>query len=133
MTATVVTMNNDLHEQMHAIGSKARIAYSLMAEARNEQKDMALVKAAMALRDHKADILAANKKDIEYAKGKQLDAAQIDRLTLDDKRIEAMATGLETVATLPDPVNKVMDEWERPNGLLLQRVSIPLGGDWDYL
>jgi len=127
MTATVVNLNNDLHEQMRTIGTKARAAYALMAEARNEQKDMALVKAAIFMREQQADILAANKKDIEYARGKQLDAAQIDRVTLDAKRIEAMAASLETIATLPDPVNKLMDEWTRPNGLVLQRVSIPLG------
>jgi glutamate-5-semialdehyde dehydrogenase len=127
MTATVVTLNNDLHEQMRILGNKARHAYALMAEARNEQKDMVLVEAAMALRAHAPDILAANKKDLEYARGKQLDKAQIDRLTLDEGRIEAMAAGLETIATLPDPVNKKLDEWTRPNGLVLQRVSIPLG------
>ena len=127
MTATVVNLNNDLHEQMITLGKKARAAYTLMAEARNEQKDMALVQAAIALREQQSIILAANKKDIEYARGKQLDNAQIDRLTLDTGRIESMAAGLETIATLPDPVNKTMDEWTRPNGLLLQRVSIPLG------
>lgn len=127
MTATVVNLNNDLHEQMITLGKKARAAYALMAEARNEQKDMALVQAAIALREQQSIILAANKKDIEYARGKQLDNAQIDRLTLDAGRIESMAAGLETIATLPDPVNKTLDEWTRPNGLLLQRVSIPLG------
>ena len=127
MKSKVVTLKNEIHEQMQIIGKKARIAYEVMAEARNEQKDMALVKAAMRLRKNMKIILAANAKDVEYARGKKLDDAMIDRLTLNEKRVEAMAAGLETVATLPDPVNKMLDEWTRPNGLVLQRVSIPLG------
>ena len=61
------------------------------------------------------------------AREKGLDAAMIDRLVLDEKRIEAMAAALETIATIPDPVNKLLEEWERPNGLIMQRVSVPLG------
>ena len=127
MKSKVVTLNSEIHEQMQAIGHRARAAYAITADATNEQKDMALVKAAAALRDNMAKILEANAEDIEFARGKKLDSAQIDRLTLDKKRIEAMAAGLETVVTLPDPVNKKLDEWTRPNGLVLQRVSIPLG------
>lgn len=117
----------DIPTLMHAIGEKARVAYAQLAEAPDGQKDMALVQAALTLRDRTKDIIAANAKDIAYAKEKGLDAAMIDRLMLNEARIEAMAAGLETVATLPDPVNKVIDEWERPNGLVIQRVSIPLG------
>lgn len=127
MTANAASLNQDIHDQMQIIGTQARAAYGKMAEVRNEHKDMALVKAAMALREQTKAILAANQKDLEFGRSKNLDNAQLDRLTLDEKRIEAMASGLETVATLPDPVNKIMDSWERPNGLLLQRVSIPLG------
>lgn len=127
MKSKVIPLKGEIHEQMQAIGHKARAAYELMASASNEKKDMALVKAAFALRENMKEILAANQKDIKYAREKKLDAAQLDRLKLDKKRIEAMAVGLETVVTLPDPVNKVIDEWVRPNGLVLQRVSIPLG------
>ena len=127
MKSKVVTLNNEIHQQMQAIGMRARAAYAVMADAPNERKDAALVKAAMVLRGSVKKILAANEKDIEYAELKKLDAHQIERLTLDEKRIEAMAAGLETVVTLPDPVNKKLDEWTRPNGLVLQRVSIPLG------
>ena len=127
MKSKVVTLKSEIHDQMQAIGHRARAAYAIMADASNEQKDTALVKAAIALRENSAKILEANEKDIEYAQIKKLDAAQIERLTLDKKRVEAMASGLETVVTLPDPVNKKLDEWTRPNGLVLQRVSIPLG------
>src|SRR5689334_12692972 len=127
MKSKVVTLKNALHEQMLDIGQRARVAYGLMAEAKNSQKDLALVKAAMAIRKNTQAILDANAKDLEYAKGKKLDDAMIDRLRLTAKGIENMAAGLETIATAPDPVNKVIDEWSRPNGLKLQRVSIPLG------
>ncbi len=112
---------------MHTLGAHARAAYGIMAEARNEQKDMALAAGAMALRQHEAAILAANTQDMDGAKKNNATDATLDRLLLTPERVEAMAAGLETVATLPDPVNKLIEEWERPNGLLLQRVSIPLG------
>lgn len=112
---------------MREMGAHAREAYSVMAEAKNEQKDMALVDAAMLLRERASDIITANAKDMQYARDNGATTAQLDRLELNEKRIEAMAASLETVATLPDPVNRIIDEWERPNGLTLQRVSIPLG------
>lgn len=112
---------------MHDIGARARKAYGVLAEAKNADKDMALVMAAIHLREYRKDIIAANAKDVALAKEKGLDAAMIDRLVLDEKRIEAMAAGLETIATIPDPVNKLLDEYERPNGLVIQRVSVPLG------
>lgn len=112
---------------MQQIGSRARAAYAALAMASNEKKDMALVAAAMALREHTGKLKEANAKDVAFAKEKGLSDAMIDRLMLDDARIEGMAAGLETVATLPDPVNQMIDEWERPNGLVLQRVSVPLG------
>jgi len=116
-----------LTEQMHELGRKARVASRVLADAKNADKDMALVIAARCLREYANDILQANAIDVDMARTKGLDAAMIDRLMLDAKRIEAMAAGLETIATVPDPVNKLLDEWERPNGLVMQKVSIPLG------
>lgn len=121
------TKDSDIHPLLNEMGSRARAAYAELAEAPDGQKDMALVQAALALRDHMKEILAANAKDIAYAREQNATAAELDRLALDERRIEAMAVTLETIATLPDPVNKVIDEWERPNGLVIQRVSIPLG------
>lgn len=116
-----------IKDMMQRIGKSAREGYSKLAMASNEKKDMALVAAAMAIRDNAEKLKAANAKDVEFAKEKGLSDAMIDRLILNDDRIEGMAAGLETVATLPDPVNKLIDEWERPNGLTIQRVSVPLG------
>lgn len=119
--------NAEIHELMRDIGLRARAAYAQLADARNEQKDMALAQAAICLRDRADYIIAENGKDLIFGREKGLDAAMLDRLKLDENRIEAMAAGLETVCTIPDPVNKVLEEWERPNGLVLQKVSVPLG------
>jgi glutamate-5-semialdehyde dehydrogenase len=127
MTKQAIKTDESMADMVRRIAADARTAYADLAKASNEKKDMALVASAMAIREHATDILAANAKDVAFAKEKGLSDAMIDRLVLNEKRIEAMAQGLETVATLPDPVNKLMDEWERPNGLVIQRVSIPLG------
>ncbi|KAF0225475.1 MAG: glutamate-5-semialdehyde, partial [Rhodospirillaceae bacterium] len=87
----------------------------------------ALRQAAAALRAAAPAIAAANGQDMAAGAAKGLSAAMLDRLMLDDKRIEAMAKGLEEVATLPDPVGRVLAEWDRPNGLHIERVAVPLG------
>ncbi|MEZ5691103.1 MAG: glutamate-5-semialdehyde dehydrogenase [Rickettsiales bacterium] len=120
-------LNNEIHEMMLDIGRRARTASDQLANASNEQKDMALAKAAIMLRDNIDYIVDENKKDLDYADKKQLSDAMIDRLRLDEGRIESMAAGLETICTIPDPVNRVLEEWERPNGLILQKISVPIG------
>ena len=91
-----------------------------------EQKNMALLAMADALISEKEYILAENAKDVEGAKGLVSDV-MIDRLMLTDARIEGMAEGIRAVAKLPDPVGKVLDRVTRPNGLLIEKVSVPLG------
>lgn len=118
---------NEIRELMQGIGLRAKAACSLLAEAKNEQKDMALAQAAICLRERTKHIIAENAEDLRYGQEKGLDGAMLDRLRLDEKRIEAMAAGLETICTIPDPVNRIMEEWDRPNGLILQRVSVPIG------
>ncbi|MFC7475230.1 glutamate-5-semialdehyde dehydrogenase [Dankookia sp. GCM10030260] len=103
----------------------ARAAAADLARAPRPAKDAALLAAAAALRARAAEILAANEADVAGAPG--LSAAFKDRLTLTPARIEAMAQGLEEVAALPDPVGRVLAEWERPNGLRFRRVAQPLG------
>src|SRR5687767_6850049 len=119
MRAAVKTA--DLPTLMESLCDHAREAYVETAEASNAQKDNALVQAAFAIRMYVKDVLAANTKDMALAREKGLNTAMLDRLALDEKRIEAMAQTLETVATLPDPVNKTLAEWTRPNGLVIQR------------
>jgi glutamate-5-semialdehyde dehydrogenase len=112
---------------MDELGRSARAAAGVLARSTLEQRNTALSKAAAAIRERSAGILAANDKDMASAREKSLGAAMLDRLALDESRIESIATGLETVRDLPDPLGKVLAEWERPSGLRISRVSVPLG------
>ncbi len=117
----------DVRAAMRAIGAEARAAARALANAPAEAKNRALIATAEALRARAGEILAANARDLEAARAKGLAASFIDRLTLDSKRIEAMARGLEEVAALPDPVGRVLATFKRPNGLVIDRVATPLG------
>jgi glutamate-5-semialdehyde dehydrogenase len=112
---------------MQAIGTKARAAYGALAVSSELARNQALVEAARAIRASKEAIQTANNKDMELAKQKGLSGAMIDRLVLNDDRIEAMAKGVEAIAELPDPLGHTLWETERPNGLRIARVSVPLG------
>lgn len=116
-----------LASMMKSLGEAALAAQPVLAAASREQKDQALLAAAAALRDNVAEILAANAIDMQAAEQKNLSAAMLDRLRLDGARVEAMARGLEDIARLPDPVGRVLAEWDRPNGLRIARVAVPLG------
>lgn len=109
------------------IGKKAKQANAVLSNANSNTKSQALLNGAKAIRDNKEIIKEENKKDIEFGRSKNLSNAMIDRLMLNDERIEGMAKGLEDIAQLPDPVGRVMEEWDRPNGLKIARVSIPIG------
>jgi glutamate-5-semialdehyde dehydrogenase len=117
----------DVRALMRRIGAAARQAARALALAPAAAKDKALRAAAQAIRTGRAEIMAANAKDMVAAEAKGLGKALLDRLSLDDKRIESMAKGLEEIAALPDPVGQVMAEWTRPNGLRIARVRTPLG------
>jgi len=117
----------DIQTLMTELGHKARAAGRVLAQAPGEVKDKALRAAARALRESAPAIKDANAKDMAAGEAKGLTKAMLDRLMLDDKRIEAMAKGLEDIAGLADPVGRVLAQWERPNGLRIQRVSVPLG------
>ena len=112
---------------MDLIGARARGAARSLASSSSQSRDAALSAAAAAIRANSADILEANTVDIAGAKQRSLSAAMLDRLRLDPARVESMAAGLEAIAALPDPLGRVLDEWQRPNGLHIQRVSVPLG------
>jgi len=124
---TVHNSTDALAAEMMSIGAAARDAARAMREASDEAKTKALKVAAAAIRSRAAEILAANKGDIEAAKAVNMPANMIDRLALNDARIEAMAQGIETVAALPDPVGREMARWSRPNGLDIARVATPIG------
>jgi glutamate-5-semialdehyde dehydrogenase len=116
-----------LEAQMQAMGDAARAACSSLAIAPSSQKNDALKAMARSLREHSRDLLAANARDVERTREAGKAGSFIDRLTLTPERIEAMAKGLEDVAALPDPVGQAMANWQRPNGLDLTRVRVPIG------
>ena len=122
-----LTPEDDLRQQMLALGAAARAAAHELTTAPSAQKNRALTAAAAALRTNAPAILAANEKDMTAARDKGLSGALLDRLLLDDSRIEAMAVGLERIADLPDPVGEVIADWTQPNGLRITRVRVPLG------
>jgi glutamate-5-semialdehyde dehydrogenase len=117
----------DLAAAMAEIGRRAREAAAALALASPEAKVAALRAAAAAVRSRAREILAANADDVAEAKRTGTGAALIDRLSLDPKRLEAVARGLDEIAALPDPVDRVLAEWTRPNGLRISRISVPLG------
>jgi len=120
-------MANDLPHTMQLLGRSAREASAVLARSDAAAKNAALKEAAATLRSRQGEILAANARDLERAKAHRPGAALLDRLALDASRIEAMARGLEEIAALKDPVGEVIAEWQRPNGLKIQRVRVPLG------
>jgi glutamate-5-semialdehyde dehydrogenase len=112
---------------MDSLGGAAVDAARALAQATNETKNAALNAAAAQIRAQRAAILAANQIDLQQAKDRGLSGAMLDRLALDDKRVEAMAKGIEDIAALPDPIATISAEWTRPNGMRIQRVRVPLG------
>jgi glutamate-5-semialdehyde dehydrogenase len=112
---------------MGAIGRAARDGARALSLASSEQKNRALRESAAALRAQRHGILAANDRDMQQAAAKGLSPSLLDRLELDDRRVEAMAAGLEAIEQLPDPIGTVLAEWTRPNGLVIQRLRVPLG------
>ena len=106
---------------MEGIGHAARQAADELRSAPAEQRSAAIAAIAGQIRARSREILAANAQDVAAA------SAMIDRLRLDDERVEAIAVGLEEIAALPDPVGRVMDRWTRPNGLEISRVRTPIG------
>jgi glutamate-5-semialdehyde dehydrogenase len=116
-----------LGEMMEALGRAALAAAAVLARASSAQKNAALAATAAAVRREQGAILTANARDLAAAAAHDLSAARLDRLRLDAQRIEAIATGIEAVLALPDPIGTVAAQWERPNGLRIERVIVPLG------
>jgi len=117
----------DVKDLMSDIGRRARAAGRVLAIAPSVQKDRALSAMAAAVRAATADILAGNAKDVEAMKANGQTSAFLDRGTLTEDRIEAIAAALEDIVKLADPVGSVIAEWDRPNGLHIERVRTPLG------
>jgi glutamate-5-semialdehyde dehydrogenase len=119
--------DGSLAATMRELGARAKDAARELALASTEAKNKALIAAASAMRRGTAGILAANAQDIEAAKARGVTGAFLDRLLLNEKRVAATADGLDDIAKLADPVGATMAAWERPNGLQIERVRVPLG------
>ena len=118
---------SDVQHLIADMGQRARHSARALALATTDEKNTALSATAQCLRASKSTILYANADEMTAARANGLSPAMLDRLLLDDARIEDIATSLENIAALPDPVGDVMSEWQRPNGLVISRVRVPLG------
>jgi glutamate-5-semialdehyde dehydrogenase len=112
---------------MQRMGHAARAAAQVLEAAKPEQKNRALRTAAAALRARSAILKSANERDVQEATTRGMSKVLLDRLELNDERLEPMARSLEDIAGLADPIGTVLAEWTRPNGMLIQRVRVPLG------
>ncbi len=117
----------NIPEMMAGIGANARAAASELAHASAERKHAALIGAAEAVWAKRADIIAANVKDLAYGRDKGLSPAMMDRLMLDEARIAGIVDGLRAVAEQKDPIGEVLQEWDQPSGIHIKRVRTPLG------
>jgi len=127
MSVATAIDTGDIAEEMDQLGQRARAAVQDLAQATTDQKNAALLAAAVALRNQTANLLTANALDMADAKARDIAPSLLDRLKLDEGRIDAIAAGLEQIAALPDPVGEVLASWDRPNGLEISRVRVPLG------
>ncbi|MEO1018636.1 MAG: glutamate-5-semialdehyde dehydrogenase, partial [Pseudomonadota bacterium] len=118
---------HDLERQMQMLGRAARAAGHVLATAPTAAKNRALNAAAASIRERRAIIVDANLRDMTAARSRDLSKAMLDRLELNPARIEAMAAGLEAIAALDDPIGDEITRWQRPNGLDIAKVRVPIG------
>jgi len=120
-------LDSKIGELMEGLGKAAVEAAGVLALANTERKNTALSVAAATVRARRGEILAANERDMSAARAAKLSGALLDRLQLDEKRVEGIARSIEEVVALPDPIGTTVADWDRPNGLRIQRVRVPLG------
>ena len=118
----------EIREAVYGMGRAARQAAYALAVLDAEAKNVILRAMAKELRKQSAGILAENAKDVEAGAERGLSGAMLDRLRLDEARLEAVAAGVEQVANLEDPVGEVLDERTRPNGIRIEQVRVPIAG-----
>jgi len=126
-TPIPLEVSMDIKKYVYDLALGARAGARSLAKASSAQKNSALIAMAEALRKGASELISENKKDISYAGGKGLSKALIDRLTLNEKRIDEMARGLVEVAQLPDPSGEIIKMWQRPNGMTVGRMRVPIG------
>ena len=114
-------------DHLHQLAKQAKEAARQLALYDTEQKNRALLAIAQALEDNIPAILAANARDVESAQENGVRPTMIDRLRLDEGRVRSMAEGARQVAQLPDPTGNVLETIHRPNGMVIEKVSVPMG------
>ncbi len=119
--------SEEIKDQVYEMGRKARAAALALAVLSEEKKNEILRAMAAGIREAAPGILEANSKDIAAGEERGLTSAMLDRLRLDAERLESVAAGIEKVATLPDPVGEILGEWDRPNGISIQQLRVPIG------
>ena len=119
--------DSEIHSAILDMGRKARAASRELVKLSSEQKNIILIAMADEIQAREGDILEANAKDLAHAAEKGLSKAMIDRLTLDPKRLKAVADAVREVAALPDPVGEILTDWSRPNGLHITKKRVPIG------
>ena len=129
MTASLkaIDASADLPALMSDLATQARAAARVLGLASPAQKNQALDAMAQAIRANAAAILKANAEDVAEARASGATSAFVDRLTLTQARVDAMADGVKVVRDIDDPVGKVTERWQRPNGMTIERVRVPLG------
>ncbi len=120
-------MSKEIKDKITKMGSDALTASRALANLTTDQKNKILLAMADGILSEADQIISANAIDLDNAVNNNLTNSMIDRLRLDQKRIEAIADGIRQVATLPDPVGEIMDEWERPNGIKIKQIRVPIG------
>jgi glutamate-5-semialdehyde dehydrogenase len=120
-------MDKKLETLMIDIGRSARDSSYGLAKTSNDKRNKAIFFIAESIENNIKMLLEANAKDIEIANNKNLSSSLIDRLMLNEERILSMASSMRVIAEIPDPINQIMEEWSRPNGLIIKRLSVPLG------
>ena len=127
MNETASLSPEEIHEVVYTMGRQARTAAHALANLHADQKNVILQAMAAELRVQSRQILSANARDLEEGEKNGLTGAMLDRLRLDESRLESVAGGVEQVAELSDPVGDVLDERERPNGIRIQQIRVPIG------
>ena len=116
-----------MNKLVQAISANAKAAVSVLNSMSTESKNNLLIKATKNIHQSRKEILLANNLDVEEALSNSKDDAFVDRLRLDDERIDGMIDTLNNIVKLPDPIGTILDTWKRPNGLEISRVRTPLG------
>ena len=117
----------DIQQQIYSMGENARKAALKLAVLSPDQKNAILLEMAKSLREATADVVEANAKDISAGEEKGLSSALLDRLRLDEARIDAIATSIEKVMNLQDPVGQQLSLWEHPQGMTIEQIRVPIG------